>query len=199
MRRVLYRLPEVIPSEDVLIVEGEKDADTAKEKLDLCGTTGGGAAEKWLDEYTVSLAGKDCVIIADADESGRKKARTIAHALSGKARSVRLLELPGAKDLTEWVECGGTLDALVELVRNTPEWKPTAETPNSKVGAVLRCFSDIAPKPLRWLWAGRIPLGKLTLLIGDPGLGKSLLTTEIASRVTRGASSLTVRRANREA
>lgn len=55
-------------------------------------------------------------------------------------------------------------------------------------GAVLRCFSDIAPQPLRWLWPGRIPLGKLTLLIGDPGLGKSLLTTEVASRVTRGKS-----------
>ena len=49
-------------------------------------------------------------------------------------------------------------------------------------GAVLRCFTDIAPKPLCWLWAGRIPLGKLTLLIGDPGLGKSLLTADVASR-----------------
>jgi len=54
-------------------------------------------------------------------------------------------------------------------------------------GAVLRCFRDIAPKPVRWLWPGRIPLGKLTLLIGDPGLGKSLLTADVASRVTRGA------------
>src|SRR5207249_2537482 len=53
-------------------------------------------------------------------------------------------------------------------------------------GAVLRCFSDIAPKPLRWLWPGRIPLAKLTLLVGDPGLGKSLLTADAASRVTRG-------------
>ena len=53
-------------------------------------------------------------------------------------------------------------------------------------GAVLRCFRDITPKPLLWLWPGRIPLGKLTLLIGDPGLGKSLLTNDVASRVTRG-------------
>jgi putative DNA primase/helicase len=55
-------------------------------------------------------------------------------------------------------------------------------------GAVLRCFTDIAPIPLRWLWVGRIPLGKLTLLIGDPGLGKSLLTADIASRMSRGTS-----------
>jgi len=53
-------------------------------------------------------------------------------------------------------------------------------------GAVLRCVSDIAPKPLRWLWPGRIPLGKLTLFAGDPGLGKSFVTLDIAARVTRG-------------
>jgi archaellum biogenesis ATPase FlaH len=41
---------------------------------------------------------------------------------------------------------------------------------------------------MRWLWAGRIPLGKLTLLIGDPGLGKSLLTVDVVSHVTRATS-----------
>src|SRR6266513_4467591 len=55
-------------------------------------------------------------------------------------------------------------------------------------GAVLRCFRDIAPEAVRWLWPGRIALGKLTLLIGDPGLGKSLLTAGIASCVSRGTS-----------
>jgi len=55
-------------------------------------------------------------------------------------------------------------------------------------GPVLHCFADIASKQLHWLWPGRIPLGKLTLLIGDPGLGKSLLTADIASRVSRGTS-----------
>lgn len=54
-------------------------------------------------------------------------------------------------------------------------------------GAVLRCFSDIAPEPLHWLWPGRIPLGKLSLFAGDPGLGKSLVTLDIAARVTCGS------------
>ncbi|HUZ47325.1 MAG TPA: AAA family ATPase [Terriglobia bacterium] len=54
--------------------------------------------------------------------------------------------------------------------------------------AKMRTFSDIAPEPLLWLWPGRIPLGKLTLIAGDPGLGKSLLTVDIAARVSTGAS-----------
>lgn len=58
----------------------------------------------------------------------------------------------------------------------------------TRSGPVLRCFSDIEPEVLRWLWPHRIPLGKLTLLIGDPGLGKSLVTIDVASRMTCGES-----------
>ena len=41
---------------------------------------------------------------------------------------------------------------------------------------------------LEWLWPGRVPLGKLTLLAGDPGLGKSFVTLDMAARVSRGAA-----------
>ena len=72
--------------------------------------------------------------------------------------------------------------------RYTPERPSAAETRGPETGAVLRCFRDIAPEQVRWLWPKRIPLGKLTLLVGDPGLGKSLVTIDLASRVTRGAA-----------
>jgi RecA-family ATPase len=41
--------------------------------------------------------------------------------------------------------------------------------------------SSVTPKKLRWLWHSRIPLGKVTILDGDPGLGKSLLSIEFAA------------------
>jgi hypothetical protein len=53
-------------------------------------------------------------------------------------------------------------------------------------GAVLRRVSDIERQELQWLWPARIPLAKLTLFAGDPGLGKSFVTLDIAARVTRG-------------
>jgi hypothetical protein len=46
-------------------------------------------------------------------------------------------------------------------------------------------FSEIKPTPVAWLWPDRVPLGMLTLLIGDPGLGKSLLTCWLAGDVSR--------------
>jgi AAA domain len=47
-------------------------------------------------------------------------------------------------------------------------------------------LSDVPPEPVRWLWPGRLPAGKLTLLDGDPGLGKSTLLCELAARIARG-------------
>src|SRR3989338_8275154 len=54
--------------------------------------------------------------------------------------------------------------------------------------AIVACFADIQPEPISWLWEGRIALGKLTLIAGDPGLGKSLLTATLAAHVSKGYS-----------
>lgn len=52
--------------------------------------------------------------------------------------------------------------------------------------AVVACLADIQPESISWLWPGRIALGKLTLIAGDPGLGKSLLTATLAAHVSKG-------------
>jgi len=52
--------------------------------------------------------------------------------------------------------------------------------------AVLLKVSDVKPKKLRWLWPSRIPLGKVTVLDGDPGLGKSLISIDIAACLSKG-------------
>lgn len=62
--------------------------------------------------------------------------------------------------------------------------EPPPPPPKSKT--VMRCFSDIAPEQIVWLWEGRIATGKLTLIPGDPGVGKSFLTCDIASKVSTG-------------
>jgi RecA-family ATPase len=40
------------------------------------------------------------------------------------------------------------------------------------------------PQPVPWLWPGRIAAGRLMLIDGDPGAGKSLLALDIAARLT---------------
>jgi hypothetical protein len=52
----------------------------------------------------------------------------------------------------------------------------------------VRCMSDVEMKPVRWLWYRRIALGKLTVIAGNPGLGKSQITTFLAAMVSPGGS-----------
>jgi hypothetical protein len=52
--------------------------------------------------------------------------------------------------------------------------------------ATSRPASKIDVRPVEWLWPGRVAVGSLTILAGDPGLGKSLLSVALASRVSRG-------------
>ncbi len=53
---------------------------------------------------------------------------------------------------------------------------------------VVTRLADVEPQAVEWLWPGRVAIGKLTLLAGDPGLGKSFVTLDMASRVSRGAA-----------
>lgn len=46
--------------------------------------------------------------------------------------------------------------------------------------------SDPASPSIHWLSPGRIPLGQVTMLDGDPGLGKSCVALDVAARLTRG-------------
>ncbi|MBA3482615.1 MAG: AAA family ATPase [Pirellulales bacterium] len=61
--------------------------------------------------------------------------------------------------------------------------KPAADL---QVGPVLTCLADVEPRAVSWLWPGRMPLGRITLLVGRPGEGKSFLTTDMAARITTG-------------
>src|SRR5438034_7435993 len=50
----------------------------------------------------------------------------------------------------------------------------------------LRPASQIVARPVAWLWPGRLPLGKLAILDGDPGVGKSLVTLDLCARLSTG-------------
>jgi AAA domain len=50
---------------------------------------------------------------------------------------------------------------------------------------LTRAF-DLEPREVEWLWAGRVPLGMITMFAGDPKLAKSLVTLDMAAAVSRG-------------
>jgi RecA-family ATPase len=52
--------------------------------------------------------------------------------------------------------------------------------------ASFRRFDEIDNRGVEWLWPGRLALGKLSLLEGDPGLGKSFLALDLCARLSSG-------------
>ncbi len=52
--------------------------------------------------------------------------------------------------------------------------------------AIVTTLGTLTPKKITWLWPDRLATGKLNLLVGHPGESKSLLSVEIAARVSRG-------------
>lgn len=189
VRRVLYRLPEVLQAKSVLIVEGEKDIETAR-KLGLVATCNPGGAGKWRPEYSESLRGKRVAVICDADAPGLAHGRDVARSLIAVAGSIRLIEaLPQAKDLTQWVAAGGKRDALLTMIREAP--KLTAADiekwakPSVPIPGVLA--SEVTPERVAWLWQNHIPFGKVTIFDGDPDLAKSTVSLDLAARLTHGS------------
>jgi hypothetical protein len=191
VRRVLYRLPEVVPAPDVLLVEGEKDADSAC-ALGFVATSDGSVTEAWREEFTAALQGKRVTIIADADEAGRKHAGEVAAAMFGKASSVKVLELPDAKDLTEWIERGGKREQLEAMIREAPRWQPSVQIPG---GAQLRAVSieellAMQIKPREMVLAPFLPSQGLAELYSERGVGKTHVGLGIAYAVSTGGKFL---------
>ncbi len=50
----------------------------------------------------------------------------------------------------------------------------------------LRPLSELKPQPVEWFWPGYLAVGSLAILDGDPGQGKSLVTLDLAARITAG-------------
>ena len=59
-----------------------------------------------------------------------------------------------------------------------------APTPARAV--VLACGTDLKPEPVRWLWRDWLALGKLHILAGAPGQGKTTLALSMGATVTTG-------------
>jgi putative DNA primase/helicase len=180
VRRVPYRLPELLRSENILICEGEKDVKTAWE-FDLTATTNPGGAGKWKDEYSEFLRGKNVTIIPDNDAPGLAHAEQVARSLAGKAASIAICRLPsGIKDLSEWPL---SRESLLDLIKSAPRWE---EDGSEEGGLVTHKVTDAKMKRLKWLWPERIPQGYLTVYSGDPDVGKTTCACDVIARYTTG-------------
>jgi hypothetical protein len=193
VERIPYNLPDVIEAiakrRWIFFVEGEKDCDTLT-RMGFVATTTAGGAQSWSDKMALRFVGARVVVVPDNDPPGWEYGQTVARALSGYAAEVRVVVLPGVPkkgDVTDYFIAGGTADELKALTNAAVHMgrdEPLAE----RHGGPLRFqrASEVQTKRVDWLWEGHIPFGKISIIDGDPGQGKSTLTMDLAARLSSG-------------
>jgi putative DNA primase/helicase len=190
----LYRLTDIPPAGMVWVCEGEKATDAAADVLGLAAVTsahGSSAAEK--SDWT-PLAGRDVCILPDNDDAGRKYARAVAMILAkletpARVKVLALPDLPAGGDAVEYIDARDSTDTeaiagSIRALANAVAFIPPAELIG---GPVLVCLADVEPVAIDWLWPKKLPLGRITLLAGRPGGGKSIATCDMTARVTTGS------------
>ena len=187
----LYRLTDLYAHEDapVLLVEGEKTADAARELVTdhivSCWPHGAGSIDKVDIE---PLRGRTIILWPDADEPGRKAMQVLAERLLPIARAVNIVplpdDLPDGWDLADRLPANFDPDELIAKARDVRSIRLAA------LG--IRCAVDLNAQEFREpKWAVRELIGEgLTVLAGKPKCGKSWAALEICASVAAGAPAL---------
>jgi archaellum biogenesis ATPase FlaH len=102
------------------------------------------------------------------------------HEAEASEHSIRLA-LQGTYEFLK-VTLGTKLEkSAEEIIKN-----PDSLYDEQRTQAPVTFLSEVESQQVDWLWQRRIPLGKITILDGDPGMGKSLLSIFIAACISTG-------------
>jgi hypothetical protein len=125
----------------------------------------------------------------DAAAAALRLGRELVSIHDGNGRSIDPIKLSTL--MTKWnmrnAQPIGEQDLrkIVSAAYRQPD-QPAAGRGGPRVQAVVELAADIPVRPINWLWQDRLEQGALNLLAADPGSGKSLLSADLAARVTRG-------------
>lgn len=174
-----FRLTKLPGNTPVIVTEGEKACQALWQRRYAAVGTITGAATIPGDEPLRVLHGHPVVLWPDNDEVGRSHMLRIAERLQTLGHEdIRMVVWAAAPDAGDAADFCGTDDELQALL------DAAGPVPTSEPFTLTR-VADVEPRRVRWVWSPRIPLGKMTILDGDPGLGKSMVTLDVAARVSR--------------
>jgi hypothetical protein len=207
VRRVLFMLPELLanPTQTVYLPEGEKKVIALTELGQVATTTSGGA-NNWhmADQRTIreALAGRHVIILPDNDEAGRKYGNDALRDLLPIVASVKVLNLPDLPpkgDIVDWLADDHTVAELEQLAADSPvvtkappddgkeRSSPSQPSdPPAEPALIVIRASKMKAKPVRYLAPGRFAFGKLHLIGGRGGSGKSTMLRKFVADLTRG-------------
>lgn len=188
----LFRQAEVLAAiaagKTIHIGEGEKAAEWLEESVGevaTCQIDGAGPG-KWRPQHTQTLKGaKRIVIWADRDEVGENYARDVYQECITVCPDVMVVQSKTTgehDDLYDHLQAGFTVDQFER--REDLEKRLDIAERMKALGVV--CMADVEAEQVDWLWHPYIPLGYMTLMDADGGVGKTYLACALATSISRG-------------
>lgn len=189
--KIPYNLDRFKEHKSVIVCEGEKDADTVnKLGLGLLATSAPTGKSNWPDSLTKHFKPfKKAFFFYDVGSEEYAKKHGAKLQVAFPNMEIFIAKVPLKKreaDISDYLEKQDDKQmAFLDVQKHAEKFEFEKEQVK-KPGPILTSLDSIEPKPVEWLWYNRIPLGKLTLIVGDPGIGKSFLTIFVAAHVTTG-------------
>ena len=112
----------------------------------------------------------------DNDQAGNEACEKLAEEISERYSVIRLK--PSRKDWNE-ILCDKNTDrkkAIAETI--------TIKVPEAEELVPMLCYEDIKQTSVEWLWFPYIPFGKLTIIQGNPGEGKTYFAMMLTAACT---------------
>lgn len=175
----LTNLLKAIKNEEIVyFVEGEKDADTLN-RLGLTATTCGSVSD-WKKHFKDVFNGAKVVLLPDNDDPGIGLMEKIKDDIKEVCFAYKMvLTCKREKgDVTDYLEEGHTKEELLKLIEQEP-WFHKQQVNNNLVP-----LSDVEDEEVKWLWEPYIPANNISILRGNPGVGKTYFECAIASAVS---------------
>jgi hypothetical protein len=202
---VLYRLPELQGQTEVLVVEGEKDADTLA-ALGFAASCNAMGAGKWRPGYAQQLVAagvRRVAVLPDNDRVGHVHAEAVVRSCAEHGLVARMVRLPGlppvrekhGEDVSDWLAQGHAADELRGTIRTAIQHE-TKETPWVRAISVTEFLAQ-EEHEVAWLEEHVLAPGSLTEIFAPRGLGKShVLHSILVKLARRGARCLLLDRDN---
>ena len=196
-----YHLPEILKAIEIIVCEGEKDADKVA-ALGFTATTNPFGAGKWPDHFGPYFAGKHVVLIPDNDDQGRAHMKQVAAILKGPAASIRWLELPGLLekgDVSDFIATFSNMEEAAErlavMIEGAAEYREeTTETPAGGFTIINAAdWLQTEPPPPDQILADTFDAGDKVAIIGSSKLRKSFFLLQMDISLAAGRDFLTWR------
>ena len=197
VRRVPYRLPELISSRGtVYIPGGEKDVETLV-KHGLTSTTNAGGEGNWKQEFNKYLKDRDVVILEDNDPQGEKHGMVVSDGLARIAKTIKIIRFPELQkggDISDYL-ITNNLEDLIGRIEKAPLYQGSYNdyfrgeiVSTINILDQIETWNHIRGLNIKVEWAvdRLIPRESITVLFGKGGIGKTWLMMDIARCIGRG-------------